>query len=121
MNPRALANAKRLRRDGVSDATIGRRMRPPVTKQAVHQALGPRTRTAPARREPAPAGPTRAEFAAALHAWRTRRGLSQAGAARLLRVTPHSIASWEVCRCNCALAASMILLMEALDKLDRIV
>ena len=108
--------ARRMRRQGASDAAIGAAMHPPVTRQAIHLALGPRPKP-PRKAKPAPpAAPTREAFGAALRAWRIRRGLSQAGAAKLLRVTPQSVSSWEVARCGCSLAATVLLLLEAMDK-----
>ena len=71
------------------------RQRHGITRQRVHQLLGPRPRTVRAPPKPAPTPPTRKAFAAALLAWRRRHGLSQAGAARLLGVTTHSVSSWE--------------------------
>jgi len=119
MTPRDVVKARHLRRQGVSDAVIGRSMTPPVSRQAVHLALGPRPRRPPRAAPATPAAPTREAFATALRTWRIRRGLSQAAAARLLRVTTHSVESWEIARCGCSLAATVLLLLDALDRLDR--
>ena len=119
MTPHQIGEARRLRRRGISDAAIGAGMVPPVSRQAVHLALGPRARM-PRAKPAQPAAPTVADFAARLRAWRTRRGLSQSGAARTLRVTTHTVAVWEQERTGCSLATAMLLLMESLDKLDNI-
>jgi len=117
MTPDQISEAKRLRRQGASDAAIGSCMVPPITRQAVHLALGPRKRTV--RVKPAaPKAPSVAEFSAQLRAWRARRNISQSQAARLLRVTTHTVSCWEQERSGCSLAASMTLLMESLDRLD---
>ena len=113
MNPHTIARARAWRESGLSDARIGAALK--VTRQAVHAALGPRPRRAPPARPAPPPAPNRVEFAAALKAWRARHGYSQAAAARALRVTAHSVSSWELQRCGCALAASMTLLMQCLD------
>ena len=121
MTPHQIHEAKRLGRRGVSDATIGAGVVPPITRQAVHVALGPRARTPRTKPAATPEAPTIAEFASLLRAWRARRGLSPSSAARTLRVTTHTIAVWEQRRTGCSLAASMILLMESLDRLDNTV
>ena len=100
------------RTEGLPDSAIGRRYG--LTRQRVHQILGKRP-PAPRRAPPAaPPAPTREEFAAALLAWRRRRGLSQAQAARLLRVGAHSVASWEQQSNGCSLAGAVMLLLELL-------
>ena len=107
---RQVAAMKAMRTRGMADATIAKRHG--ITRQRVHQLLGPRPRTVRAPPKPAPAPPTRKAFAAALLAWRRRHGLSQAGAARLLGVTTHSVSSWEQQRRGCSLATSILQLME---------
>ena len=98
------------RTEGLPDSAIGRRY--DLTRQRVHQILGKRP-PAPRKAQPAaPPAPTREEFAAALLAWRRRRGLSQAQAARLLRVTVTSISAWENKVCGCSLAGAILLLLE---------
>jgi DNA-binding XRE family transcriptional regulator len=111
MNAQQVQAMRAMRTVGKPDSAIARRYG--VSRQRVHQLLGARP-PAPPRAAPAkaPPAPSRAKFAAALLAWRKRRGLTQVAAARLLRVTPHSVASWETHQCGCSLAAAMMLLME---------
>ena len=112
MTAQQLAAMRAMRALGRPDSAIGRRYG--LTRQRVHQILGKRE---PVPRRPAPLArpaPTRAEFAAAMLAFRHRRGLSQAQAARLLRVTVTSISAWECEVCGCSLAGAMMLLLEVL-------
>ena len=110
MTAQRLAAMRAMRALDKPDSAIGRRYG--LTRQRVHQILGKRPPT-PRRAPPAaPPAPTREEFAAALLAWRRRRGLSQAQAARLLHVTVTSISAWENEVCGCSLAGAVMLLLE---------
>jgi hypothetical protein len=110
MTAQQLAAMRAMRALDKPDSAIGRRYG--LTRQRVHQILGKRPAT-PRRAPPAaPPAPTRAEFAAALLSWRHRRGLSQAQAARILRVGAHSVASWEQQSNGCSLAGAVMLLLE---------
>ena len=94
---------------GWSDAAIAARLG--ITRQRVHQLLGPRVKRKPA---PLTAPSPVVDFAAALREWRERRGLSQSQAAALLRIGTHTVSCWETGRNGCSLAASMLRLMELL-------
>ena len=110
MTAQQIQAMRAMRTVGKPDSAIARRYG--VSRQRVHQLLGASPPAPPRAAAKAPPAPTRAEFAAALLAWRRRRGLTQVAAARLLRVTPHSVASWSQQACGCSLAAAMMLLME---------
>lgn len=60
------------------------------------------------------------QLPARLLAWRTRRRLSQAQAARFLGVSPHSWMAWESHRRTCGLPGVLTRLLNANDALDQI-
>ena len=114
MTPREIAEARRLRAS-LSDAAIA--VKTGVSRQHLHKVLGPRPARPKASRAraaaaPPTAGPTLAQFAAKLRAWRAKHQLTQSQAATLLHVHKQVISNWETGRNGCALAASMLLLME---------
>jgi DNA-binding XRE family transcriptional regulator len=56
------------------------------------------------------------EFSSALREWRKRMGMTQVQAADALRVNKMSIYCWETERQSCALAKSLMLLMELIEQ-----
>ena len=107
--PPNVENMHAMRRAGDADSAIAAAHG--VTRQRVHQLLGPRP---PRRRQPRLPLPPPVDFGRALREWRARRGLSQSQAARLLRVTAHSVSCWETGRTGCSLAATVLRLLELL-------
>lgn len=119
MTPHEITEALKLRRKGASDATIAAGMVPPVTRQHIHAALGPRKRKAAAPKPRMHATKiSRADFAFALRAWRASRSISQVQAAALLHVNPPSLGFWEQERVGCSLAGAILRLMALLDDKD---
>lgn len=119
MTPEDTELAEKLRALGLSDAKIGMVMPRRVTRQYVHHILGPKGFDNMLHLTGAPAL-DRKVFAARLKAWRTARDLSQGGAADALRVSRGALAQWEQGVHGCALAATVMLLLDALDALDKI-
>lgn len=109
--------AEALRALGLTDAKIGLVLNKPVTRQYVHNTLGPKGTDYMLHLTGTPVI-DRQVFADRLKAWRTARGLSQGGAAEALRVSRGVLAQWEQGVHGCSLAASMMLLMDVLDMLD---
>lgn len=115
MTPHEISEALKLRRKGVSDATIAAGIG--TTRQHVHATLGPRKRIkVPRREKPHAVRISRADFAFALRAWRASRGLSQSRAGDLLQISLPCISSWESERVGCSLAPAILLLMKLLDE-----
>lgn len=111
MTPQQTTAARRMRAAGKPDSEIGAHFG--ITRQRVHQLLGPRP-ARPAKVKPPRETVATADFSAALRGWRTSRGLSQSQAARLLCVTTHTVASWEQGVNGCSLAGAMLKLMDLL-------
>jgi DNA-binding XRE family transcriptional regulator len=119
MSPEQKNRALALRKTTLTDAEIAQQLTPPVSRQTLYKALGPRRgpQDAPRERKPRTPLPKPApgEFAKRLKEWRIGRGLSQAEAADTLGVTPQSIWTWENEDGGCALPATVLLTLDLLD------
>ncbi len=112
-----------LRAAGVPDAIIARAYG--ISRQAIHARYGPRPDVPPLQPAPAPAPPpgratppdeAAGQLPRVMLAWRNRRGLSQAAAARSIGIDSVTWSRWETGRSGCALPAVMLRLLQLLDR-----
>lgn len=112
-----------LRAAGVPDALIARAYG--ISRQAIHARYGPRPDVPALQPAPAPAPPpgratspndAAAQLPGAMRAWRNRRSLTQAAAARAIGIDPVTWNRWEAGRASCALPTIMLRLLQLLDR-----